>query len=409
MSMLATANPSPHAFGMSRPWEVTRCPDYSLRPRIESDRVALPSIRQAFPELQLQPQAQEAVAKPALAVTPAPALPSSATSPTYTHSPNSTKRRRLSMEVEQEHDRARQVPRLYYSPERSSSRQISPSLPIQSTQDGWGAPSRHSPYLTNGAPPPPALEMKERIDPRSSLSSLPLSRTIERESAPRSHLQAPMENYRSSQPPMPPHSGAPVPEPSPSYREPGYGYNYHHPNRFQSLSAGSAHAFDRTPFTTGAYTTPYQDYARFGEMGSVGMGGDNKQRKRRGNLPKETTDKLRAWFVAHLQHPYPTEDEKQELMRQTGLQMNQISNWFINARRRQLPTMISNARAESDAMTGARSGDIKVLATTERGDFDHSKREPAVGPLSDGEGATYEEDMEVLKQHHSANMSRGSI
>jgi hypothetical protein len=49
---------------------------------------------------------------------------------------------------------------------------------------------------------------------------------------------------------------------------------------------------------------------------------DIKQRKRRGNLPKETTDKLRAWFVAHLQHPYPTEDEKQELMRQTGLQMS---------------------------------------------------------------------------------------
>jgi hypothetical protein len=57
----------------------------------------------------------------------------------------------------------------------------------------------------------------------------------------------------------------------------------------------------------------------------MGEGGnDSKQRKRRGNLPKETTDKLRAWFVAHLQHPYPTEDEKQELMRQTGLQMSML-------------------------------------------------------------------------------------
>jgi hypothetical protein len=59
-------------------------------------------------------------------------------------------------------------------------------------------------------------------------------------------------------------------------------------------------------------------------MGPSSLNGDNKQRKRRGNLPKETTDKLRAWFVAHLQHPYPTEDEKQELMRQTGLQMSKL-------------------------------------------------------------------------------------
>jgi hypothetical protein len=48
MSMIATASPSPHpsSFGMPRPWETNRCPDYSLRPRVENDKVALPSIRQ---------------------------------------------------------------------------------------------------------------------------------------------------------------------------------------------------------------------------------------------------------------------------------------------------------------------------------------------------------------------------
>lgn len=66
--------------------------------------------------------------------------------------------------------------------------------------------------------------------------------------------------------------------------------------------------------------TAYDTYcARFPDLS---MTVDTKQRKRRGNLPKETTDKLRAWFMAHLAHPYPTEDEKQELMRQTGLQMS---------------------------------------------------------------------------------------
>ena len=52
------------------------------------------------------------------------------------------------------------------------------------------------------------------------------------------------------------------------------------------------------------------------------MSGDGKQRKRRGNLPKETTDTLRAWFRENLGHPYPSEEEKQRLMKATGLQMS---------------------------------------------------------------------------------------
>ncbi|KAI5814467.1 homeobox KN domain-containing protein [Pyronema omphalodes] len=67
---------------------------------------------------------------------------------------------------------------------------------------------------------------------------------------------------------------------------------------------------------------------------------DNRQvKRRRGNLPKNVTDLLRQWLNDHLNHPYPSEDEKQWLMTQTGLTIHQISNWFINARRRRLPTM----------------------------------------------------------------------
>ena len=65
-------------------------------------------------------------------------------------------------------------------------------------------------------------------------------------------------------------------------------------------------------------------------------------KKRRGNLPKPVTDILRNWLNAHVQHPYPTDEEKAELMKQTGLTLNQISNWFINARRRRLPAMNRN-------------------------------------------------------------------
>lgn len=186
------------------------------------------------------------------------------------------------------------------------------------------------------------------------------------------------------------------------YRQDGYPYQYSHPSRVQSLSAGAIHSYGRSPFSAEGYGQHYPEYMRIGELGGMGMGGDSKQRKRRGNLPKETTDKLRAWFVAHLHHPYPTEDEKQDLMRQTGLQMNQISNWFINARRRQLPTMINNARAESDAMSG-RGADGKPIPSTERLDYDLEGK--GATPLSDGGDSAFDEDLERRR----SSMKRGSV
>ncbi|KAG9315535.1 hypothetical protein JVU11DRAFT_3155 [Chiua virens] len=56
--------------------------------------------------------------------------------------------------------------------------------------------------------------------------------------------------------------------------------------------------------------------------------------KKRGKLPKETTDYLKAWLHRHSDHPYPSEEEKKQLCHATGLSMSQVSNWMINARRR---------------------------------------------------------------------------
>lgn len=53
--------------------------------------------------------------------------------------------------------------------------------------------------------------------------------------------------------------------------------------------------------------------------------GEQRHKRRRGNLPKHVTDRLRQWFFDHISHPYPSEDEKQDLMAATGLTMNQVS------------------------------------------------------------------------------------
>lgn len=60
---------------------------------------------------------------------------------------------------------------------------------------------------------------------------------------------------------------------------------------------------------------------------------DRPQRKR-GKLPKETTDYLKAWLHRHSDHPYPSEEEKKQLCHATGLSMSQVSNWMINVSHR---------------------------------------------------------------------------
>jgi hypothetical protein len=56
--------------------------------------------------------------------------------------------------------------------------------------------------------------------------------------------------------------------------------------------------------------------------------------RKRGKLPKETTDYLKAWLHSHSDHPYPSEEEKEQLCHATGLSMSQVSKWMISVSRR---------------------------------------------------------------------------
>ncbi|KAK8637384.1 hypothetical protein V6N13_064806 [Hibiscus sabdariffa] len=57
-------------------------------------------------------------------------------------------------------------------------------------------------------------------------------------------------------------------------------------------------------------------------------------------LPERSVNILRAWLFEHFLHPYPSDADKHQLARQTGLTRNQISNWFINARVRLWKPMV---------------------------------------------------------------------
>ncbi|KAK9478222.1 homeobox KN domain-containing protein [Lipomyces japonicus] len=140
-----------------------------------------------------------------------------------------------------------------------------------------------------------------------------------------------LESYRFKSAPYSPPSSyyAPVPYPPDAY--------------VPASSYGSQQPLPRQPSTAVSGTSDSSLHVRKVSDGSVDdshhVRASNISKKRRGNLPKHVTDILRTWLNGHVHHPYPTEDEKAMLMRQTGLTMNQISNWFINARRRRLPNM----------------------------------------------------------------------
>ena len=53
----------------------------------------------------------------------------------------------------------------------------------------------------------------------------------------------------------------------------------------------------------------------------------------KGKLPGEAKATLSVWFEAHKQNPYPTEEEKGELMESSGLRKRQIESWFEKERK----------------------------------------------------------------------------
>ncbi|OQN97072.1 hypothetical protein B0A48_16876 [Cryoendolithus antarcticus] len=56
--------------------------------------------------------------------------------------------------------------------------------------------------------------------------------------------------------------------------------------------------------------------------------------RKRSNLPKQSTEIMKYWFDQNIANPYPSEEQKQVFANATGISMTQVSNWFINHRRR---------------------------------------------------------------------------
>jgi hypothetical protein len=60
------------------------------------------------------------------------------------------------------------------------------------------------------------------------------------------------------------------------------------------------------------------------------------QKKKSTSLPSSTVEYLKNWMMSpeHIAHPYPTEKEKSQIMADTGIELKQMTNWFVNNRKR---------------------------------------------------------------------------
>eukprot|EP00980_Cylindrotheca_fusiformis_P005463 scaffold1169_cov120-Cylindrotheca_fusiformis.AAC.13 len=89
---------------------------------------------------------------------------------------------------------------------------------------------------------------------------------------------------------------------------------------------------------------------------------NGKQRKS-SSLPTETVEYLKAWMMSpeHIAHPYPTEPEKAKIMADTGIELKQLSNWFVNNRKRYWKPRVE-ARLQQQAQAAAAAAQAHAAA-----------------------------------------------
>ena len=81
------------------------------------------------------------------------------------------------------------------------------------------------------------------------------------------------------------------------------------------------------------------------------------------SLNPETVEYLKNWMMSpeHIAHPYPTEQEKAEIMAETGIEIKQLTNWFVNNRKRFWKPRVEAKLQKSTASSSTGAASLQPL------------------------------------------------
>jgi len=91
--------------------------------------------------------------------------------------------------------------------------------------------------------------------------------------------------------------------------------------------------------------------------------------KKSSSLPPDTVEYLKTWMMSpeHVAHPYPTEKEKAQIMTDTGIELRQLTNWFVNNRKRYWkPRVEARLQQQAHAHNAVTAVAAAVVAASQR-------------------------------------------
>eukprot|EP00986_Skeletonema_menzelii_P003151 scaffold932_cov139-Skeletonema_menzelii.AAC.10 len=144
-------------------------------------------------------------------------------------------------------------------------------------------------------------------------------------------------------------------------------------------------------------SAPTKSSTRTSSAGGSSSGSHHNKKKTA--LSQYAVQYLKNWMLSptHIEHPYPTEDEKVKIMKTTGIEIKQLTNWFVNNRKRYWkPKMDEYKRRSSETNLT-----VKQIAAKEWSGFDDNNA------IVSDEGTDTEKSSQPKKKKQKTSSKNG--